>query len=581
MSNDPISIRASLSLALIGSGGAGVMTAGQVILDTAARCGLYGLMNRSSGPQIRGGEAAAIVRLDRDPVACQDDRLDWLVALDFNQAERFADELILDQDSLVFADPDAGEIPAWITESQARVVSVPFAELVARQRGVRINAIAIGLVAGLAGLDGEQARRTLTRLFQKRGSRLVEAAIAGHDLGFQAAGKLPVTGPSLDPRADTRMWLMTGNEACALGAIHAGVRFSAAYPITPSTEIQEWLATNLPAVGGHLIQAEDELASINMCIGASLGGVPALTATSGPGFSLMVEALGLAIAAEVPLTVVNVMRGGPSTGIPTRPEQADLNIAVYGSHGDAPRLVLAPNSIADCIYTTHKAVCWSEALQCPAVVLSDQFLGQARAAIEAPRLELEPAKRRLAAAGQPDYQRFVLSDDGVSAMGIPGIAGATHTASGLTHQTSGRPSSLAADHHAQLDKRRRKLETFDFGSAWADIEGDGPLALVTFGSITGACREAIARLQARAPGIRLISLRLLAPLNRKGFAAALEGIEQLLVVEQNHGAQLYHYLRSQIDLPSATSSFARPGPLSLKPGQIETAIRKLTMEQAA
>ncbi len=156
------------------------------------------------------------------------------------------------------------------------------------------------------------------------------------------------------------------------------MRFVAAYPITPASEILEWLAPRLEQVGGSLLQAEDELASVNMIIGASFGGVPALTATSGPGLSLMMEGLGLAVASETPVTVVNVMRGGPSTGIPTKSEQADLNIALYGLHGDAPHLVLAPLDIGDCVFTTQWAVQLAEHLQTVAIVLSDQFLGQSR-----------------------------------------------------------------------------------------------------------------------------------------------------------------------------------------------------------
>ena len=184
--------------------------------------------------------------------------------------------------------------------------------------------------------------------------------------------------------SNARRWLLSGNEATALGAIRGGIRFAAAYPITPATEILEWLAPNLTKVGGTLLQAEDELAAINMIIGASYGGTPALTATSGPGLSLMIEALGLATAAEIPVVVIDVMRGGPSTGIPTKSEQADLNIAIYGMHGDAPHLVLAPQSVGDCVFTTQWATYLAEALQAPAIVLSDQFMGQSRAAIERP-----------------------------------------------------------------------------------------------------------------------------------------------------------------------------------------------------
>ena len=183
-------------------------------------------------------------------------------------------------------------------------------------------------------------------------------------------------------------WQMSGNEGCGLGALRGGIRFAAAYPITPATDMLEWLSPRLKKLGGRLLQAEDELASINMVIGGSFGGVPAMTATSGPGFALMLESMGLAVAAEIPALVVNVMRGGPSTGCPTKSEQTDLNVALYGLHGDAPHLVLGALDHADCILTTEWAVRLAEALQTLAVVLSDQYLAQSRALIAKPTYRL-------------------------------------------------------------------------------------------------------------------------------------------------------------------------------------------------
>jgi 2-oxoglutarate ferredoxin oxidoreductase subunit alpha len=215
----------------------------------------------------------------------------------------------------------------------------------------------------------------------------------------------------------------------------------------------------------------------------------------------MIEALGLAVAAEIPLVVVDVMRVGPSTGIPTKSEQGDLNIALHGLHGDAPHLVLAPNSVADCLRTTQWAVQLAEALQAPAIVLSDQFLGQARAVVDRPAdLDAAPS-RELAAADAPGYRRYALTASGVSPMAIPGTAGVAYTADGLEHGERGSPSSQATDHFAQLDKRRRKLDDWDYGDHWADLEGDpaAPLAIVTFGSCTGPVREALAR--AAADGV--------------------------------------------------------------------------------
>jgi 2-oxoglutarate ferredoxin oxidoreductase subunit alpha len=353
--------------------------------------------------------------------------------------------------------------------------------------------------------------------------------------------------------------------------VRGGIRFVAAYPITPATEMLEWMAPALAKVGGTLLQAEDELASVNMIIGASYGGVPSLTATAGPGLALMTEGIGLAVAAEVPIVVVDVMRGGPSTGIPAKSEQSDLSFAVGGLHGDAPRLVLAPTSIGDCLATTQWAVHLAEALQAPAIVLSDQFMGQSRAIVDRPAHAAWTARRLTAAANVPDYKRYRDTGSGVSPMAIPGTPGVVYTADGLAHTEGGIPSSQSRDHRLQLDKRLRKLADHDYGGLWADVEGDGGAAVITFGSATAPVREALTRVAQQGVSVRLLALRLLAPLSPERLACALTGVSRVLVVEQNHGAQLYRYLRSIVDLPKA-ASFHRPGPLPLRPGELCTAI---------
>jgi 2-oxoglutarate ferredoxin oxidoreductase subunit alpha len=290
----------------------------------------------------------------------------------------------------------------------------------------------------------------------------------------------------------------------------------------------------------------------------------------------MTEALGLAVSAEVPIVVVNVMRGGPSTGIPAKSEQSDLSFAVDGLHGDAPRLVLAPTSIADCLSTTQWAVQLAEALQAPAIVLSDQFMGQSRTIIDRPDAASFGAARLTAGANTPDYKRYRDTESGVSPMAIPGTPGIAYTADGLEHTETGLPSSQSRDHRVQLDKRERKLAQHDYGRWWADIEDGGAesadSAVITFGSIPGSVREAVARAAALGVHVRLIALRLLAPALPERMAEALAGVAQVLVVEQNHGAQLYRYLRAMYDLPSRPASFHRPGPLPLRPAELMTAI---------
>jgi 2-oxoglutarate ferredoxin oxidoreductase subunit alpha len=352
------------------------------------------------------------------------------------------------------------------------------------------------------------------------------------------------------------------------------VRFVAGYPITPATELVEWLAPVLPRLGGQLVQAEDELSAVNIALGSAYGGVPSMTATSGPGLSLMVEALGLATAAELPLVVVDVMRGGPSTGIPTKSEQSDLDLAICGAHGDAPRVVLAPLSIADAVATAQWSVEIAEALQTPAILLSDQAMGQSRAVIDAPAPQPTRPTRVVPDEIQPgSYKRYALTDSGVSPMARPGQPNGQWIAEGLTHNEAGTPSSAAGDHHAQLAKRLRKLQQHDFGTRWAQIEGEGELAVITWGSTTGAVQEALARLRLRGARVRHIALRLIAPLQSAKLARALAGVRRALIIELNQTAQLHRYLLGHApELAPVLGRHARPGPLPFRPAEVEQCI---------
>ena len=565
---------ATVSIALAGSGGSGVMTAGTMLLDAAARAGLYGLMVRTSGPQIRGGEAAALVRLGERPLDTLDDTFDLLLAMDWGNVNRFADEIPLRADSVMIGDADEGAAPEVFIGSGARYVPLPLKKMAKAIPGSWINMLALGLAGASAGLPAS-ALEAAVRASWKRSESGLQANLAALHAGIRAAAESAIGLRPLRPAvaaAGAPRWQISGNEAAGFGAIRGGVRYVAAYPITPATELLEWMAPALTRVGGALLQAEDELASINMIIGASYGGVPSLTATAGPGLALMTEAIGLAVTAEVPIVIVDVMRGGPSTGIPAKSEQSDLSFAVAGLHGDAPRLVLAPTSIADCVATTQWAVQLAEALQAPAIVLSDQFMGQSRAIIDRPADAGFVAQRLTAAANTADYKRYRNTESGVSPMAIPGTPGVVYTADGLEHTEAGIPSSGARDHRLQLDKRERKLDRHDYGPWWADIEGDGDSAVITFGSTTGATREAVARAAAQGVRTRLIALRLLAPARPEQLAQALQGVRRVLVVEQNHSAQLLRYLRSVYDLPGKPASFRRPGPLPLRPAELTQAI---------
>lgn len=564
----------SLSIVLTGSGGAGVMTAGQTLLDAATSCGLYGLMTRSTGPQIRGGEAAAMIRLSSKPVQSPGDRFDILLALDFDNVQRFAAELPLDSNSLIIADPGAGDVPGFLRDCGATIGFVPMAKLAKGVAGGRISMIGLGILARIIGLPETAIIEAVAASIGRKKPEALAASEKAVLAGAAAAPNVTIPKLALPSVVPTGRWSITGNEAAGFGALKGGVKFVGGYPITPATEILEWMAHALPQCGGVLMQAEDELASINMIIGASFGGTPSLTATAGPGLSLMMESLGLAVASEVPLVVVDVMRSGPSTGIATKSEQSDLNIAVYGLHGDAPHVVTAPLSVSDCLLTAQWSVHLAETLQTPVIMLSDQSLGQARVVVDKPD-DIDFSTRRLVPDGPvTGYERYAVTESGVSPMAIPGLPGGQYTADGLTHNARGTPSSQAKDHIGQLDKRQSKIDAFDYGDHWAEIDGEGELAVVTWGSSSEPLREAIAAARAVGITVKLIALRLISPAQPARLAAALKGVKRVLVVEQNHTGQFWRYLRAHYDLPRDVVPIHCPGPLPIRPGEAFAHIQK-------
>ena len=563
-------LRKSVAIVIAGSGGTGAITAGTSLLSAAARDGHYGLMTKLSGAQVRGGEAAALLEIGPTPIEAQPDRFDVLVALDWENIDRFAPELPLDGDSLVLSDPKAGPVPAVIAATGARIVEFPFATLAAGVEGGRVNMIGYGAAAQIAGLSTDAIEAAVRALIGGKGERAVAASLAATAEGARLAAELGLDKrlPAGERRA---RWMLSGNDAVGLGALRGGIRFVAAYPITPATEITEWLATEMQEHGGRVVLAEDEIAAINMCCGAAFGGAPTMTITAGPGLALKVETIGLAIAAEIPMVIVDVMRVGPSTGIPTKSDQGDLDIVLGGTHGDAPKVVLAPMSIADCAPTAERAVHLAEFLQTPVMLISDQSLGQTQTIIDIPAERPAPLARRVEPLGEgADFKRYALTADGVSPMPAPGRPGTQWVADGLSHKESGHPSNSAKDHVAQLAKRLRKIEGFDYGDTWGQVFGpaDAPTALLCFGSTVGPAKEAARRLTEAGRPTKVVALRLIAPVRKAEIAAALAGTHLSMVVEQNQSGQLFRHLLGARALPAATESFARPGPAPFRPAEI-------------
>ena len=565
-----------ISISISGLGGSGVVTAGSILLKSIGNSGFYAYLSRFSGPQIRGGESAITLHISDTPIESFADYSDFHFALDWRGFERFSDEVPLTNKSCIIFDKSKDALPEMLQNIGAEIIEVALKEQVKQIEESQANAFAIGILAAQIGLSLETILKSLHQLWAKKGEKRINTTYQAIKVGYSLLGKKSSLIENWTPNFQPR-WNISGNEACGLGALRGGIKFVAAYPITPATDIIEYLSPRLEKLGGAVMIAEDELAAINMVIGGSFGGKPSMTATSGPGLSLMSEALGLAIASETPALVINVMRGGPSTGLPTKSEQTDLNQALFGMHGEAPHIVLAPLNIADNVTITQWGVGLAEALQTLVIVLSDQHLGQSRAIIDAiPSKQYHLKRKVLEGKENYDfYERYALTEDHISAMSIPGNEEGYYTADGLEHDPTGTPSSTASDHQQQLEKREKKLTAFDYGDEWAKIlkSTQASTAIVlTWGSNYTNVKEAVLELNTQGYAIDLIAVRLLMPLQAKDIEALCQN-KKVMVVEQSYSGQFYHYCLGRGAIETTAFSLAKPGPLVLRTNEIQAFIK--------
>jgi 2-oxoglutarate/2-oxoacid ferredoxin oxidoreductase subunit alpha len=569
---EPLKITSTnqITIGIVGSGGDGVIASGEILADAAAREGLYCIMTKSIGPAIRGGESSCRVRMGDTRVHSQGDKVDVLVCFNWDDFKLFQAELFLKQNCVILypeenpLEPDQLPIEKGLDPV---VIKIPFLKLAKDVIGNELtkNIVMLGVLAGMFDLPKEGLENAIRHRFARKGEKVIEMNLSALKTGGDwvkehVAQDLPIrffytTAP---PKL-----LMTGNDAIAYGALHAGCRFLAGYPITPATEIFEWLAANMPKYGGTVVQCEDEIAAVSMAVGASFAGIPAMTSSSGPGVSLMQEMIGGASMAEIPLVVVNVQRGGPATGLPTKSEQADLMQAIHGGHGDGPRVVLAPCDTEDCYDIIHHAFSISEAFQIPVMVLSDQFIGQRKASFDSFDVNRVPVeKRRLPNKAElENYERFRLSGTGVSPMSNPGIKGGQYQASGIAHGITGNPTSRADLNTVMNEKRYHKLEHILERYPLFNYYGQkgASLGILGWGSSKGVIREAV-HLCSRA-GIDVCGMvpRILHPLPVQELEDWFDTLSTLIVVEVSFTGQFLEHVRSQINLPQTVAHFAMSG----------------------
>jgi 2-oxoglutarate ferredoxin oxidoreductase subunit alpha len=556
-----------LAVAMVGSGGDGVVTMGEMLAQSSAREGLNVIKTEAYGPQIRGGETSCTVRISAEPIYAQADEVDILIVFNWADFARFQSEVVASPSAVILYEATDAIPENFRVLPSHNMVPVPFIQLARDHAGVpgAKNIVTLGILAELFGLPAETMRKAVANKFAKKKATVLEANLKGFDAGMDHARGFAVnfSDRKLDYQSSEPKLLMSGNEASAVAAVHAGCRFFAGYPITPSSEILHFVSEWLPRVGGRVVQTEDELAAIGAVIGGSFAGVKSMTATSGPGLSLMSEMIGLSSMAEIPSVIVNVQRGGPSTGIPTKSEQSDLWHAVFASHGDAPRVVLACSDAEDSFHTTVDAFNISEEYQIPVIVLSDQAVAQRRETLSAETLDHVVIDRKVPATDELEgYQRYKITRDGVSPMSIPGMELGMYQTNGLEHDEAGRPNAGFLTHEEMNQKRFRKL--WPIRDQYRMVKRYGPkkadVGIICWGSSHGPVREAVIAAAARGQNVAAFVPQMIFPFPKRELEQFLADVDQVVIIELSFQAQFYKYLRTFIDLPRArTHVFKRSG----------------------
>ena len=577
-----------LVIGMAGSGGDGIVSAGESLLTAAALEGYHGVLTKSFGPQIRGGESSFRLRVCTQKVLNPGGSLDVAVALNWEDFLKFGAELPVGGHTTVIYDSNANVAPDKIPlvgVTPAEVIPVPI-EQMAREAGGSDrgkNTVVLGLMSGWLGIGREEVIAGIRKRLSKKGADIVERAEKAFYAGLEYAEQHPLKTNRLmaEPAAPTAKFVVDGNDLCAAAAIVAGCEFFGGYPITPSSDIMHFLGREIWKYGGTMMQAEDEIAGIGAVVGASFAGKKAMTATSGPGMSLKTEMLGLASIAELPLVCVNVQRGGPSTGIPTKGEQSDLFQAVFSAHGDVIRPVLAPVSAEDMFPITIEAFNLAEHYQTPVIILSDQEVGQRKETAE----PIDPASIRILERQRPTekelehYTRFRFTETGISPISHPGMKGGNYLASGIEHNEAGAPTANGEMHSRMNDKRLKKFNPLKQRRDLflADGSADAPLGLISWGSTAGIAIEAFQIALKQGLRVKLLVPRLLYPVSEQVYQEFFASIKRGLVVEQNHQSQLFRLLRMFVDVPRGIEQLAKSGSNPITPGEVVDRLTQISL----
>ncbi|MEW9124636.1 MAG: 2-oxoacid:acceptor oxidoreductase subunit alpha [Thermotaleaceae bacterium] len=533
--------------------GEGVVSTGDTLIKVLSRIGYFSYGYRTFSSRIKGGHTNYVIDIQSHKVLSCRDTLDILIA--FDQESIVLNYSKLKEGGLLIYD-DIVSVKDLLDTLPSKNIHLYGAPLtaIAKKYGTSVmkNTALMGLLGQLFALPYIQLEMVLRQTFEKKGETIVSKnlSVLQESYNLERASFLS-TYQLAPPQEEKSRPSMIGNEAIALGALMAGCRFMAAYPITPASEIMEYLTKKFPRYNGVMVQTEDEISAITMTLGASYGGCRSMTATSGPGISLMLEAIGLSGMAEIPVVVVDAQRGGPSTGLPTKHEQSDIDSLYYGPHGEIPSIILAPYSVEECFYQTIDAFNLADQYQCPVFLASDLNLSLSRQTIE----DLNPKsisidRGKLAHptfeidGEEKPFKRFLFTEDGISPRAYPGMPNGIHALTGIEHQETGRPDEGKENRKKMMDKRMRKLMALE-NIPGIDIFGstEGNLLILSMGSNYGIIRDSVAD---SALPIAYGMVKRIKPLPVRQLENLLQRYEKVLVIENNYRGQLAGLLKKEI-----------------------------------
>ena len=527
----------SLNILIGGEAGQGLVTIGELLAKSLVRSGYSIVVTQSYQSRIRGGHNTYMIRVSPEEISAPREAIDMLVALDQNTLTLHQNEVSADGFVLI----DEG---FWCDGESC--LKIPYKQLASERYA---NVVALGVLGALLGLDQVLLLKTLDGFFGKKDPKMGEenrrALLEALRWGLEKPSyhKLPPA-----PKSPGRM-MMNGNEAIAFGAISAGLRFYSFYPMTPATTIGQTLAAYAGKMGLVVEQAEDEIAAINMAVGASFAGAPSMVGTSGGGFALMVEGVSLAAMTETPVVVVVAQRPGPATGLPTRTEQGDLNFVLYAGHGEFPRVIFAPGSVEECFTLTRKALFLAEKYQGPMFLLTDQFLADSARAIAPFEIQglpfIQPSE--IKASPSAPYRRFALAKDGVSPRLIPGITEHHVVAGSDEHTEDGHLTEDLGLRKVMVEKRLKKTSGILQEVIPPEYSGaENPdLLFLSWGSGRGAVGEAAEELRRAEKSVGVLHFSQVWPLVPHQFIGFLQAAKQVIAVEGNATGQFSGLIRRE------------------------------------